>query len=529
MQNRKWYEWLLTLVYLAMIVVCIWLTMFSRQAQSTATIVVNVAMFILVGVILLTCEKNSFIPLNGIISDLDKATAKIRKDAMNSHQFLWEQYRRGRVELFTNKTLKEQYQDYQYELNRITHNDSSYYKCDIDEYINYELIDTISHRNVLNQVAGAMTGLGILGTFIGLSLGLQSFSAGTTAEITNSIAPLMDGIKVAFHTSIYGMVFSLVFNYAYKRKLDEAENTVSTFLNTYKKYVLPDTTTDGVNKLMELQQEQTAAIHSLADSIGDQLSAGLAKLLMTQFDRFDKTISDYSMLQSQNQLDALNTVVRAFISQLDKSMNGALTDLSNTIGEACVTQRDNNRQLQDIMLRTTTAAGNLRDLEKLTSSVISSLDSYAGDVRDMQDEMMRSLGELQSQNQSHLVLMDQEQKYLDDLLRYRQSLDMSANALSAQLKEQTELLADLQDTVLQMPRDIDRTFKVIDENLVDVENHFGRTIQQIKEVTQTVPDIVSGSYANMEKALDRASEAVEDMTAAMERMQRDRLPIGSRR
>ena len=106
---------------------------------------------------------------------------------------------------------------------------------------------------------------------------------------------------------------------------------------------------------------------------------------------------------------------------------------------------------------------------------------------------------------------------------------MSAGALSAQLKEQTELLADLQDTVLQMPRDIDRTFKVIDENLVDVENHFGRTIQQIKEVTQTVPDIVSGSYANMEKALDRASEAVEDMTAAMERMQRDRLPIGSRR
>ena len=528
MQNRKWYEWLLTLVYLAMIVVCIWLTMFSRQSQSVTNIAVNVAMFIIVGIIFLTCEKNSFIPLNSIIADLDKATARIRKDAMNSHQFLWEQYRRNRVELFTNKTLKEQYQDYQYELNRITHNDSSYYKCDIDEYINFDLIDMVSHRNVLNQVAGVMTGLGILGTFVGLSLGLQNFSAGTTAEITNSIAPLMDGIKVAFHTSIYGMVFSLVFNYAYKRKLDEAETTVSNFLTTYKKYVLPDTTTDGVNKLMELQQEQTEAIHALADSIGDQLSAGLAKLLMTQFDRFDKTISDYSMLQSQNQLDALDVVVKSFISQLDKSMDGALTNLSQTIGEACVTQRDNNRQLNDIMLRTTSAAGNLRDLERQTTAIIDALDGYAQDVRDVQADISRNLDELHTQSQSHTVLMNQEQKYLDDLLRYRQSLDAAANNLSARLQEQADLLADLQDAVVQMPKDIDRTFKVIDNNLVDVENHFGRTIQQIKDVTTQVPDIIADSYENMEKALNRAASAVEDMTSAVDRMERDRMPLGRR-
>ena len=35
-----------------------------------------------------------------------------------------------------------------------------------------------------------------------------------------------NGIKVAFHTSIYGLVFSLVFNFVYKKKLDEAETAV---------------------------------------------------------------------------------------------------------------------------------------------------------------------------------------------------------------------------------------------------------------------------------------------------------------
>ena len=127
-----------------------------------------------------------------------------------------------------------QYQDYQYELERIVHTDKTYYKCDIEDYIGFDLIDSTIHRDRLNQVAGVMTGLGILGTFIGLSLGLQSFNTGTTAEITNSIAPLMGGIKVAFHTSIYGMVFSLVFNYIYKRRLDDAENALNYFIRNFK-------------------------------------------------------------------------------------------------------------------------------------------------------------------------------------------------------------------------------------------------------------------------------------------------------
>ncbi len=73
-----------------------------------------------------------------------------------------------------------------------------------------------------------MTGLGILGTFIGLTIGLQQFNTGSASEITNSISPLIQGIKVAFHTSIYGMVFSLIFSFVYKNKLEMLVNGVKT-------------------------------------------------------------------------------------------------------------------------------------------------------------------------------------------------------------------------------------------------------------------------------------------------------------
>ena len=120
MSNRKWYEWLLTITYIVMILVCVYLNVFTSQKEGVANIAVNVVMFAIVGVIFLSCEIGSFMPLNDLIADLKKVTEKIRKDAMNSHQFLWEKYsEREKRELFTNETLKEQFQDYLYELSRI--------------------------------------------------------------------------------------------------------------------------------------------------------------------------------------------------------------------------------------------------------------------------------------------------------------------------------------------------------------------------------------------------------------------------
>ena len=229
MQNRRWYEWLLTLTYIAMVGLCVGLNLTTGQKEGMANLIVNIVMFLIVGLIFLSCERNCFLPMNRIIEDLEEASEKIRNDAMNSHQFLWEPYNSSKVELFQEPRLKQPFQDYLFELNRIDNTEKAYYKCDIGDYINTGLVDSVMHRNILNQVAGVMTGLGILGTFIGLSLGLQHFSTGTTAEVTNSIAPLMDGIKVAFHTSIYGLVFSLIFNFTYKCKLEEAEDAVEEF------------------------------------------------------------------------------------------------------------------------------------------------------------------------------------------------------------------------------------------------------------------------------------------------------------
>ena len=468
------YEFLIVLTYIAMALVCVSLNIFRiGQAGSLENIIVNAVMFIIVGIIFSACIAGSLAPAADISRDLRRVSLRIEEDAKHTHKFLWEKYRDDKEELFKNKLLIKQYQDYQYELERIVHTDKTYYKCDISDYIGYELIDSVIHRESLNQVAGVMTGLGILGTFIGLSLGLQSFNTGTTAEITGSLEPLMEGIKVAFHTSIFGMVFSLVFNYVYKRRLTDSEDAVREFLNVYKKYVMPDTARDGVNRLMELQQQQAEAISRLSDTVVTELPKGFRDVLDPQFDRLNETIESFANVAAKNQIDQLKRIVDVFIDEMNRSLDGAFVRLSNTINKTIDIQEENTRAMGDFYEKNLSTANHVNSMAQDIRLIANSLKEYSAEV---------------------------------------QSLERAVERETEAIKRQSEGNRRISEG---LSTEVDETFKIINENLRSVETHFRDTIEEINRTTKQLTEVVDYSGRGIEEWYSKISKSLKDLTDAL--------------
>ena len=388
MGRKRGYEILILLTYIAMSGVCIYLQFFSEnQNGSLYNLIVNVTMLVIVGAILTSSCFGALLPVSSITADLIRVTEKIDEDAKNSHDYLWGKYVKEKDDLFRDKRLLNLFRDYKLELERITHNEKTYYRCDIDDYIGFDLIDSTIHRERMNQVAGVMTGLGILGTFVGLSLGLQNFNTGTTAEITGSIEPLMDGIKVAFHTSIYGMVFSLVFNYVYKKRLDDADNAVTAFLSSYKKYVLPDTAIDGTNRMLELQQRQTQAILSLSDTISESLPRELKDILQPEFDNFDDTLDKFARMATRNQMEQLGRVVDAFVEELNKSMQGSFSNLSKVVNQSLYIQESNEEKIRQVYIQNAAACESLTKVANQMKDVADTLEKYVKEVHALEEQV----------------------------------------------------------------------------------------------------------------------------------------------
>ena len=66
---------------------------------------------------------------------------------------------------------------------------------------------------MLDSVSGTLVGLGLLGTFLGLTIGIFSFNSQGADNINKSIQGLLAGMGTAFSTSLIGMFTSIVYTF----------------------------------------------------------------------------------------------------------------------------------------------------------------------------------------------------------------------------------------------------------------------------------------------------------------------------
>ena len=268
--NKKW----LPVVYVVMLGICILLNVTSDSLDA-ANVLISVCMFAITGVIFVYAYRH-LKHIDQMGEDFRIAISYIKGDYAKEKKLLWDMYRtETRYGIFNEEHLRNAYVDYIEEMKRLEQDEdggeSGNYACDIEDFIDCQLIDDAVEKGRLSLVPGAMTGLGILGTFIGLSIGLQAFNTGSAEEITNSIGPLMDGIKVAFHTSIYGMIFSLTFNLIFKTVLEQAYHKLDEFVSVFKRYVRPDAVYDNGSRKFEIQQKQLEALVATQKTIQETL------------------------------------------------------------------------------------------------------------------------------------------------------------------------------------------------------------------------------------------------------------------
>lgn len=575
---KKTHERTLIFIYIGMVFLCAYLNFSSDGRVEITNILVNVGLFLIVGVIFLHALK-CFKAVSKIVTDLNRVSKQIEEDFEKEQVFLWNTYK-DKDTIFENEILSTRFKEYQYEMKRLAVLSDSGYRCDIEDYINRDIIDNAIERNIMNLVAGMMTGFGILGTFIGLSFGLQNFSTGTAEEISDSIAPLMDGIKVAFHTSIYGMVFSLCFNYIYKRKLDEANQAVDAFLDVYKKYVMPNTQNDSINKLLDYQKRQADNMAGMADTIGEQIAQKISDTMAPHFERMNETISNFANVASQSQVEGIGTLVDKFVSEMNQSLGDNFKELGKVIEETCEWQKQNGEYMQKILEEIGGMTHNIQEINELSGRTVESLASYVEQIEKLQGVINENFMSVNLQMENNAQMIEKQQGYIDTLVEYEKNISESSEKFTKDMVDQIEILQKMEREIAsstrenidaiakkseecsaaiaeaarkqiqdilslsnsatgdmdkaaqelsrvsqqlngQLVKSLNDTFDTFDKNLAEITRHLSGTIAEVDSTTERVPQVVSAAYEGMEKSLTKMQDDLEALVHSMDVLRRN--------
>lgn len=363
MKRKQYY--VLFLLYVVVVAFVLYLNgVFTGEWEASVNLIINVGFLLMIG-ILFGISSISFGRLGQVTRELEEVGLRLQEEFKEAdEQNLWPAYKDDTA-FFEQKDLQEAFQKYRLRVKGSKTRRRAGAFCDLEEYINEDFLDRVGMNFYNSGIPGTLTGMGILGTFLGLSMGLGAFSGDDIFTISDNVGALLSGMKVAFHTSVYGIFFSLVFSMIYRSLMSDVYETLEEFLNVFRQTTQPSA----------MKEDETAATMLV-------YQAGMANSL--------KQMLEVMKGNAAEQTAGVGRIVDKFTQQMHAALDTDFRKLGNVLKNAGEAQAVNTANITEMVEAVTALVEANRSVQEALSNVMERQEVFAKQLED-QKEMLADL------------------------------------------------------------------------------------------------------------------------------------------
>lgn len=380
MKNKLYY--LLFPAYTLVLVFILYINgVFTGEAALNVNLLINLGFLFVIG-ILFVISSVSFGRLNRCTDELEIVTEKMQKEYKDAGaKNLWLNYQ-DRKDLFRDENLKNAFGKFRLRMRNYKAGRGYTSTCDLEEYINEDLLDKVGMSYFNSGISGTLTGLGILGTFLGLSMGLMAFNGNDIYTISDNVGPLLSGMKVAFHTSVYGIFFSLVFNFVYRSIMSDAYEKLDTFLNAFKQFAQPQVATGDENAAAMLVYQA-----NMANSM--------------------KQMMELLKGDSREQTMGVERIVDQFVSRMQESLGVNFQRMGDTMKTVCREQQISAESSKSLVEAVNSLVEGNRAAQETLAIVMQRQEAFAAQLQEQKETLEKCCQEMNSELSNQLYTFEQ--------------------------------------------------------------------------------------------------------------------------
>lgn len=392
------------------------------------------------------------------------------------------------------------------------------------------LISGRINRQTMSSAAGMLVGLGVLGTFLGLSYSVAGFETTDSSKILKSIEQLLSGMGTAFFTSLAGMVLSSVYIFLEKivlsglskesisiaEKLDEeyyisdskkdliiSKDQQNAFIDafSYKEF------RDGVERvwkpgevlreMYDFSSRQTAALEGLTEEFYENATSKAVKPLLDEIKVATDTLSSKIAELTKSVTERDGGIVDGVVNDLRSSIQEMVAELKRDIGAAT------SNKIDTLGYQIDTAA---KTISMLPQTMQSMSESMKNDMQAMSSTLHETMGKV-GENVSG---MNAETAKIGEALLQKQS---QVNANTEQMVE--SILGKISASVSGMNAE---TAKIGEEMLSkqsEVNNNMDQMIESFKTTVANTENLITSIKSTLGEFI-RVQDATSRVTTNME-------------
>lgn len=368
-----------------------------------------------------------------------------------------------------------------------------------------------------NSVPTILVGLGILGTFIGMVSGLMPFSEvdftqTQTGNIQEAIKGLLSGVSIAFVTSVWGMLTSLVFNIIEKARIGNVGRRIA-----YLQRVLDEIFTLTTQEEISFRQEdelsqQTQALKSFSTDLANEIKSAMAQgrqEIITELQKAPDAFGNAMAERMAPSLNDLNDAVKELREQKEESSTEAIGKLIDVFQDSI-------------------SGNTVRQMETLATTV----DDVSQSLKDLPSQMTNMMTSVQDKiDQTSLFLtatseeqMGQTKSMLDGMLHaFQNAIEKQQDGLSETTDRVNEEMKQIASDIRNLLESVaNQTNEQLSQRIVDFESVLVQQRQAIDEITAGTTKASEESADRMrqlvEHSANRLGESVQDVEQSVSKL-----------
>lgn len=364
-------------------------------------------------------------------------------------------------------------------------------------------------KSLCETVPGMMTGLGLLGTFIGLILGLKDFNTDYEV-IQESISNLLGAIKTAFITSIYGVFFSLFFNTVFKNEYSKLRKVCDENLEFQDEETLKnieaikDSNSAIQYHISDAFERGLLSIDSNLKKIYKSLTTDITKQFNSSIESLTNQVNDFIENLAQNQEDQLKLLVESYVNKMNEVLGNQFNELGDSL-------RLINEEGKDISENMKLLSHNLAE----TSETVISTNNNYSELNDKFVDYIVKINEYQG------IITSSNESLNDNL----QILAEKYSQTSINTKEIADINVKLNTDIVQLAescnllRNESEASRDSREHLIDVVKILVDTSNENRgKMTESVNSLISKIEERTTEFINKSTEIVTTNAANSEQI-----------
>ncbi len=418
--------------------------------------------------------------------------------------------------------------------------------CDVSLYVNEEtVIESAGGTRLAEITPGICTSLGILGTFLGLVLGLSGLklNAADTSALLAAMEKLIGGMSTAFLTSIAGVVASLAFNLLYNHQVSKCQKAIDRFCEVFSLYAMPKPVSEDT-AMLALQQEQTAYIRQAVEEISQKMAVQMEQSIMRAMLPVQRSMDNFILAATQAQVEGVDRIAQVFVQRMNVALGQEFDHLRQVLAETGAEQQKTQQEMRAATDAIARMTQDVINMHQLSQGVLEHFKAYVADMdasRAQVDETNRKTIDLLA---AVSKTSGQQAAYLAKLQEYQAALAASSQQYTAwtdrflaNAQEQTRITGREMDRVVEQMHEgsqtlagaydqftkrtqenLARTTALFDESITSSIRALNETLDSMREETRMVPQLMSQSRERYAEQVDQFVTALVRLQKSMERL-----------